>query len=279
MQNARHLLENLLAKGKLEAAIEGCLILCRHYGDRERSADAAQHSARYHALMDDYHAGTLGDDDYRLQRARINRAMLELAHEIPLEWTDEALQRAGFSARAFDKATASKSGSFWQKWGLVLGTIAIVLVAGFVLKNVMAPPKEQPHVSQTIEPPASETQNQAEAKPTKPEPKPTTPIKSNSNSSGTNATDGSATQTRPILKTQPINVPKIDGRFRSFANMQIKDDMERGYMDGKIAFRNVRTKEIICCFSDGEDFSGGKAYVSKDGVAYYYINKQGDKVE
>ena len=33
MQHARPIIEHLLTKGKLEAAIEGSLILCRHYAD------------------------------------------------------------------------------------------------------------------------------------------------------------------------------------------------------------------------------------------------------
>lgn len=281
MQNARHLIEHLLAKGKLEAAIEGCLILCRHYGDRERSSATAQHSARYHTLMNDFRAGTLNDDDYRPERARINRAMLELAHDLPLEWTDEALGKAGFSALAYDRGSALQSKSGGQKWGIVLGVVAVVAVAGFALKNVISSAKNQPLVSQPVEPQANETENQkqVETTPKETSSRPVTPSKTPSTTAETKPTDGSSTQPRPILKNQPINVPKVDGRFRSFANMQIKDDMERGYIDGKLAFRNVRTKEIICCFSNAEDFSGGKAYVSKDGVNYYFMDKSGRKVE
>jgi hypothetical protein len=55
--------------------------------------------------------------------------------------------------------------------------------------------------------------------------------------------------------------------------------MERGYKGKKLAFRNVRTKEILCCYTDAADFSEGKAYVSKDGINYFYINKRGEKVE
>lgn len=278
MQNARHLIEHLLAKGKLEAAIEACLMLCRHYGDRERSSAAAQHSARFHNLMNDYHAGTLNDDDYRPERARINRAMLELAHDLPLDWTDEALRLAGFSAEAFDRGGSRPSKMSGQKWGLVLGIIALVLVAGFMLKKAIAPTKERPIVSQPIEPQTSdsETDKSAEPTPTKPESRPTVPGKTPNTATETQSTDGGSTQSRPILKTQPI-ITKLDGRFRSFANMQIKDGMERGYIDGKLAFRNVRTKEIICCFTKADDFSGGKAYVSKDGVNFYYMDKFGNK--
>ena len=49
-------------------------------------------------------------------------------------------------------------------------------------------------------------------------------------------------------------------------------------MGGKIAFRNVQTGELLCCYADAEDFEGGKANVSTDGAAYFYINKKGERV-
>jgi hypothetical protein len=278
MQNARQLLEHLLAKGKLEAAIEGSLILARHYSDQERSADAAQHSARYHTLMDDYQAGTLSDDDYRPERARINRAMLELVHEIPLEWTDEALQKADFFQKSFDSGRPAQQKGFWQKRGLWLGILAIfVVVLGVTMKNKLFSDKNQTDQTQPAGTQTGKTEAPANAEPTQNstqrESSPSSKIPAEPQA-GNNPSTGSETR-----KIQPVSIPKVDQKFRSFAGQKIVENMERGYMDGKFAFRNVRNKEILCCFSDAQDFSGGKAYVSKDGRNYFYIDKQGNVVQ
>ena len=278
MQNARQLLEHLLAKGKLEAAIEGSLIIARHYSDQERSADAAQHSARYHTLMDDYQAGTLSDDDYRPERARINRAMLELVHEIPLEWTDEALQKAGFFQKSFDSGRPAQQKSFWQKRGLWLGILAIFVVfLGVTMKNKLFSDKIYANQTQPSGAQAGNSDVPANAEPTQNatqrESSPSSRIPAEPQVSDKPST---GSQTR---KTEPLSIPKVDKKFRSFAAQKIVENMERGYMDGKFAFRNVRNKEILCCFSDAQDFSGGKAYVSKDGRNYFYIDKEGNVVE
>ncbi|MFN0034473.1 MAG: hypothetical protein ACKVUS_05350 [Saprospiraceae bacterium] len=281
MQNARTIIENLLTKGKLEAAIEGSLILCRHYGDQERSSTAAQHSARYHGLMADYHAGTLHDDGYRPERARINRAMLDLAHSIPADWTDEALTQARFSASAYDKASATpRQKSFLEKWGLVLGLVASLMgILGITLREVIFPEKEIAPV-QTADPKPDSTVPQQTEKPSVQEPKDanqsvkTPPVSSPSNKPGK----------LPKPARKPVDAPAStmetpDNTFRSFGKSVIRDDMERGKVGGKLAFRNVRTKQVLCCYAGAEDFSGGKAYVSKDGVQYHYINNKGERVE
>ncbi len=55
--------------------------------------------------------------------------------------------------------------------------------------------------------------------------------------------------------------------------------MELGKVGSDMAFRNVRTGVILCCYRDAEPFSGGKSYVSKDQVNYFYIDKKGNRVE
>lgn len=281
MQPARPLVENLLAKGKLEAAIEACLLLARHHQDQERGSTVAQHSARFHTLMTDYHAGTLNDDDYRPERARINRAMLDFAHALPADWTDEALEKAGFSAQAYDKTSAPGQKSFLEKWGLVLGIVAsLAAILGVTLKDVLFPEKQK----EVLEQPKENPPTSAEVKPQEPT---TTPAQK----------EAAGTSQKPAFKTIPSKQPEKssepvkstrepqptlatpDEQFRSFSKTKIVDDMERGYLGRKLAFRNVRTKEILCCYSDAEDFSGGKAYVSKDGVNYFYIDKKGNRAE
>ncbi len=81
----------------------------------------------------------------------------------------------------------------------------------------------------------------------------------------------------PASTTTTLATP--DERFRSYGKTMIVNDMELGYMGSKKAFRNVRNKEILCCFTDAEPFSSGKAWVTKDGVNYYYIDIKGNKVK
>ncbi len=280
MQNARQFIEHLLTKGKLEAAIEGSLLLARHYADQERSSTVAQHSARYHTLMNDYHAGTLNDDDYRPERARINRAMLDLAHSIPMDWTDEPLKQADFSANAFDKTIIQHQKSFFEKWGLALGMVAsIVVILGVTFREAIFP-KKVDAAAQTAEPkPGSIVPQQKEKEAVK-EPQ----------NSGTPASKTPATQSKvqpkqlPERTVKPANTETStlatpDKVFRSFAKLIIADGMELGKIGNDMAFRNVRTKEVLCCFKDAEKFMDGKAWVSKDGVNYYYIDLQGNKLK
>ena len=283
MQHARPIIEHLLTKGKLEAAIEGSLILCRHYADQERGSTVAQHSARYHTLMGDFHAGTINDDDYRPERARINRAMLEVAHAIPADWTDEALKQAGFSPQAYDKATGTQQQK-GRGWWLALGVLGLLLVLGIGLREYIFPKKE-PLQTQTEVPknpsdsPQQQTQQPAQEAPANTKP---TIVKK---------TDA---KTRVQPQKQPSQLPPIqekppaststtlatsDERFRSYGKSMVANDMELGYMGSKKAFRNVRNKEILCCYTDAEPFSGGKAWVSKDGVNYFYIDNKGKKVD
>lgn len=280
MPTARHRLENLLAKGKLEAAIEASLLLCRHYGDQERSGTAAHHSARYHTLMNDYHAGTINDDDYRPERARINRAMLDLAHGIPTDWTDEVLTQTGFDVKAYDRTQmASNEKGFLEKWGLILGIVASLMgILGWSLKDFLFP--ENIQTTQAAEPkqPATDTPvKQDEA--SKENPNPASTVKIPDAKPATKPSTKVSTPTRQPSNTQPGTLATPDEKFRSFGNAKIVEDMERGYVGNKLAFRNVRTNEILCCYADAEDFSGGKAYVSRDGVNFFNINKRGEKVE
>lgn len=199
--NARLFIENLLAKGQLESAIDNSLVLCRFYEDAKRGGEIMQHSARYHSLMQEYRAGTLGDDDFRPERARITRTMLDWAQNIPDGWTDEVFLQPGISEHPSDHRPEIRPES--------------------PQPDRQVPP--QPEISGTKNPPGE--------------------------------------------------------KFRSFAKTVIADDMERGYIGQNLAFRNVRTREIICCFADAQDFSGGKARVSKDGMHYFYIDKRGKEVE
>lgn len=257
MAVARSIIERLLAKGRLEAAIEGGLLLARHYSDEEKSAAVAQHAARFHTLMSDYNAGTVSDEDYRLERARISRAMIEWAQEVPGTWTDAPLKAAGFSA---DKWDGSKS-----KIPPFIGWIALIAVLGilaWVFRAQLFPDKKpQETTTQTQTP----TQTDYGVAPARPQVVP---------APGPARTPQKAPDEEPVRST---TTP--EGKFRSFAKTVIREDMERGYIGDKIAFRNVRTKEIVCCFSNAEDFADGKAYVSEDGVKYFYIDKKGNKLK
>lgn len=270
MQNARIFLERLLIKGKLEAAIEASLILCRHYGDTQRMGAVAQHSARFHALMDEQTAGTLDEDDYRPERARINRDMFELIQDLPSNWTDEALAAEGFSADAFEQTFVPNQKSNLGKNGIIIGLVVLlVALLGLVLKDKIFPPDGDPKIGQ---------------------PEQTKPVKPETATSDSADKEAAAVETKPqspVQKRPSSPMPPqgdkepmpSDNKFRSFGKSKIIEDMELGYVGQKLAFRNVRTLEILCCFADAKDFKGGKAYVSKDGVKYFYVDKQGNEVK
>lgn len=54
---------------------------------------------------------------------------------------------------------------------------------------------------------------------------------------------------------------------------------ELGKVGESFAFRNVKTGETLCCFVDAKSFGNRKAYVSRDGKNFYYIDKSGKKVD
>ncbi len=260
MQNARPLIEHLLAKGKLEAAIEGSLILARHYGDQERSNISAQQSARYHTLLTDVNAGTLNDEDYRLERARINRAMLDLAQSMPVGWMDEALKQANFSAKAFDTVPAPHKKSFLEKWGLVLGLVASLMgILGVTLKDVFFQKKED-KVAQTAEPETGSTIPKTTEQQAVKETKTVRPLqKQNQASKGL----------KDKLPTRTTLAPRHVSQF-----CQVDLDVERGKGE---KWPSKRRTGNPC--AGREDFSGGKAYVTEDMVQYYYIDTSGKKLK
>jgi hypothetical protein len=267
MQKARTLLENLLTRSELETAINGCILLHRHYGDPEGGSATAQLSARYHALMAQQRDGTISQEEYRLERARINRAMLDLVQKMPADWTDAPLADPGFSNQMPKAAPQQK-----RKWGLALALSVVLLgIAGFALRERIFPTAANSTVQSNnpIPEPDKPVQQpqQSAANPSKSTEK---PAPSQERTPPSNAESSS----QPNIQV-PAAASKSDSRFRSFGKTVISDGMERGKVGEKMAFRNVQTGEILCCFADAEDFSAGKAYVSKDGVNYFYINKQG----
>lgn len=279
MSSARTYLEKLLAKGKLEATLEAGMLLCRHYQDTEGNAIVVQHSGQFHNLMDDYHAGTLSADDFRPERARISRAMLEWVHSIPNNWTTEPLQAAGFSEKIFDKGSAESTAQKWKTPAiLVLGLAVLLAIWLWTGRNRKDADESSP--SETSKPAIPPADTPAEKSSAKNQP----------------ATNTSLPKSKSLPPTQPQTSPKTgpspketlpetktsgttDQKFRSFAKLAIHDDMELGYMGDKYAFRNVRTREILCCYADAKGFSGGMAYVSLDGRNFFYINKKGEKVK
>jgi len=246
MQNAESFVESLLIKGKLEAAIEAGLLLCKAYDDEENGSVVSHHSARYHALMDDFHAGTINHDDYRLELARINRSMLDWANDIPNNWTDEPLKKAGFSVSAYELPPVAGTGSsIGRTWILVAGFVLLLAFAiGFAVKKkiFLAKNEDSPRIETAAQTKLPESKRETQSLPAPP-PK----------QSGKTANE----------------------KFRSYGNAKFADGMELGYMGDRYAYRNLRTKEVICCFQKAEEFSGGKARVSTNGEQFYYIDKNG----
>ncbi len=280
MSSARIYLEQLLAKGKLEAALEAGMILCRYYQDAVANATVVQQSGQFHNLMDDYHAGTISLDDFRPERARINLALLDWVHSIPETWTTEALEKTGFSEKTFEKDASSAKRKFW----LLPVVIVLVLGAAFgaiwYFRSDVQPetnaPAKTPETNTTLPPRPADTTSQQTAKTQPTTQKPVSKSKSQPQKNTNPVVPKPSTEP----KTQPSEtLATPDQKFRSFAKSAIYDDMELGYMGNNYAFRNVRTKEILCCYAAAKGFSDGKAYVSTDGKNFFYINKKGEKIQ
>ncbi|HAD13995.1 MAG TPA: hypothetical protein DCF33_16340 [Saprospirales bacterium] len=293
MSSARTLLEQLLAKGKLEAALEASMILCKHYQDQEGNAIVVQQSGQFHNLMDDYHAGTISLDDFRPERARINRAMLEWVHSIPATWTTQALSEGGFSEKAYAKEPPIEKKRSWWIALILLFALGTAIAYWVITNRAQIPSTAAEKADQK---PAANDQNLnipgavSDKSTTMHRKEETSPLKSKSQpqtlpkTTSTQKQRSTPSSTLPA-KSEPAPASKTantsstsDQKFRSLAKMAIYDDMELGYMGDKYAFKNVRTKEILCCYAAAKGFSDGKAYVSLDGINFFYINKKGDKV-
>jgi hypothetical protein len=280
MQKARSVIENLLTQGKLEAAIEGSMILCKAYLEDSLGDIAAQHSARYQMLMRDYNEGLLNEADYRPGLARINRAMLDLADAIPETWSEEPLIQAGFSSKIYKEVKPAKNQGQWLKWALLIGMAVIAAIFGGYYWSTGNPKKEVVAASEPSKP--TEISIPEQSSPV-PENKPDSGNKPENRSTQPSKTLPKSAKTPEILpkasKSIPGTLATPDTRFRSFGKTVISDNMELGKVGESFAFRNVKTGEILCCFADAKSFGSGKAYVSKDRINFYYIDKTGKKVE
>ncbi|HLP94385.1 MAG TPA: hypothetical protein VK168_10140 [Saprospiraceae bacterium] len=283
MSTARIYLEQLLAKGKLEAALEAGMILCRHYQDTEANAIVVQQSGQFHNLMDDYHAGTISLDDFRPERARINLALLDWVHSIPETWTTEALDKAGFSEKSFEKDASAAPRKSWFLPIIIVLILGTAVGAVWFLRSGDQPATEavnktpETKAAPQVQSPPDSILRQS-AKTTQPTQKPVAQSKSLPKPQKNTSPVISSPTTEP--KPQPAqNLATPDQKFRSFAKSAIYDDMELGYMGDKYAFRNVRTKEILCCYAAAKGFSDGKAFVSTDGKSFFFINKKGEKIQ
>jgi hypothetical protein len=281
MQKARFIIENLLTQGKLEAAIEGSMILCQAYQDDSLGDIAAQHSARYQMLIRDYNEGLLNEADYRPGLARINRAMLDLADAIPETWSEEPLIQAGFSSKTYEEVQPGKKRVQLLKWAILIG-LAVLTAAiwGGYYWSITNPKKEVVAASEPSKLPQISVPEQSspipENKPDsgdKPENRSTQPAKTLPKSAKTPETLPKTSKSIPGTLATP------DTRFRSFGKTVISDNMELGKVGESFAYRNVKTGEILCCFADAKSFGSGKAYVSKDRINFYYIDKSGKKVD
>jgi Effector-associated domain 11 len=313
---ARQILEDLIAQGQLEQAIETYLSLSRQYGDEARTNQGLHESGRFHALKEKNITGTISQADYQLEWNLINRSVLTQASKVPNTWKYpfEPLATpppATPSATPADAPPPAQK-SFLERWGLILGLMAsLTTILGITLKDLIFPPKPepqpvvinpQPTPSTTTSVPVPTTTQEAKKEPTtnpsaqpkhnntpnpvttQPKTTPTTTKPSPTTTaqqepSITTSTSPVTTNTPPSTTSAPPVNNNIKPRFRSFSKLVIIEDMERGH-DGnnRIMYRNVRTNEVLCCYDEGENFSGGKARVSQNGQ-YFYIDKKGNRVQ
>ncbi len=306
MQQARTHLESLLADGKLDETIDVYTQLSRQYHDPERTEKGILENSRYNDLMAQHLHGTISQADYQLERARLNRSVLNLIKELPANWKfpyeplpeNETPPPAASNTRPAPHAQPLPQKSFLERWGLILGILASLAgILGVTLKGFLFPKKEE--TTTTANPPQKDSSSTTEVAPT-----PTTSTDPAASQSKPTANPTRPTQQRPALPSQrpapsgsknaepdrsepvhtslpPSTLATPDRKFRSYAKPQVSEDMEKGFIleGNKVAYRNLRTKAILCCFEDGEMFENGKAKVSENGKDYYYIDKNGKKTQ
>ncbi|MCC7245770.1 MAG: hypothetical protein IT269_08835 [Saprospiraceae bacterium] len=264
-------------------------MLSNHYADVEHRDIFGNLAGRYHRLMRVHHAGAVSLDNYKLELSQINIAMRDLAQSLPPHWTNEALIEAKFNPDAWDETPPTVNNSSPSKtWMWVAGFLALTLVGLGIWKLMTPTPpaSDKPIVQQSPSTATQGSDNQSVSIP------PVTTTTTPSRNEPTQRTvqkqpaSTSPVNTKPAqTETQPVQTPSTsttlatpDNKFRSFGKTVIVNDMELGMMGEKMAYRNVRTKQVLCCFKDATHFSNGKAYVSRDGVKYFYINTQGQEV-
>lgn len=303
---ARTHLESLLADGKLDETIDVYTQLSRQYHNAERTEKGILENSRYNDLMAQHLHGTISQADYQLERARINRSTLHLIKEIPANWKypyeplpeNETPPPAVSTTRPVPGTQTLPQKSFLERWGLILGILASLAgVLGVTLKDVLFPKKEA--TTTTTNSPQQNPSSTTEVVPA-----PTTSTNPAASQSQPTTTPTGTAQTRPVQPSRqpapsgskttvpdrsepvrtsppPSTLATPDRKFRSYAKPQVSEDMEKGFvLDGnKVAYRNLRTKAILCCFEDGEMFENGKARVSENGKEYYFIDKNGKKTQ
>lgn len=290
--NARSALLQWLSKSELQRTLEGLDLLCRHHADPQRGAEVALQSGRHHHLMEQQRDGTIVQADYLTERARISKAVMDLVQNLPADWSAEPL--AQVPPVPPPAAAVPPQKSFLEKWGLIIGIVAgIAGITGLTLKDVLFPKKTDPATAQqpagtgqmpgTAQPseplPEKKTAQPADHQPQKP---PQTSSSRPSVSTPTQTTLAKLPAATEAEKPKPAPTQPAEtaatGKFRSYAPTKIIEGMERGKVDGKHAFFNHATRQVLCCYDDAEDFSGGKAWVSQRG-RYFHIDKAGKEVE
>jgi len=287
--NARSALLQWLSKGELQHTFDGLDLLCRHHADAKRGAETALQSGRFHHLLEQHRDGTIAQADYLTERARISKALMDLVQNLPADWPAEPLVQV--PATPATAASASAGGkSFLEKWGLIIGIVAGVAgITGITLKDVFFPKKTDTAAAQqpaaagqkptdtaqpTVTAPDKNTAQPTEHQPQKPTQQPSG---SRAEQQPPKTTADQPTTSAEAEKPKP-QPPGATGKFRSYAPTRIIEGMERGKVDGQHAFFNHVTRQVLCCYEDAEDFSGGKAWVKQRG-RYFYIDKAGREVE
>jgi hypothetical protein len=293
MPSAKKTLQQLLRKGELESAIGMYCDLSQQYGHADDHATAIQLSGSYRLLLRQEHDQVISGEDFRLEHNKINRAMLNMVKSVPDTWV---ISSQPTRMAPDDAPNTSSGGVFSKKWLLAAGLALLVGIGGWGAYQLFSPQKTtattspqvnqpthaptphtapDPAVTPAANPPETTTSPATQPSPNKPKtvlPRPTT----------TQPTTTEQTRQPTLIKSKEthFSLTTPDQRFRSFGKTVIRDDMERGMVGEKLAFRNVRTNKILPGrYTDAEDFSGGKAYVSEDGVNYFYIDKNGQRIQ
>jgi hypothetical protein len=272
--NVRSLLLQWFSEGDLQRVLAGLDLLCQHHADPRRREDVLLLSNRLRHQQAQQRKGTISQADYNLEHARLSEALMDLVQQLPTDWPAEPLAQVPPSAAPIPQAAPGARG-FFPKWALGLGLLlAVAGLAGWLAKDRIFPQKAETSMQKPAETPVKPDPSAENSLPKPAQPGPEAKNGAQQPAPGSSPKPKQPSATTP---TEPSAAPAA-GKFRSFAPSRIADDMERGKVDGKFAFLNHRTRAILCCYDDAEDFSSGKAYVKQRGK-YFYINKSGHCVE
>lgn len=120
--SAKQILLDWLAKNELKKVLQGLSFLAEKYKDEQVRNNTASQSGRLKFLENQWTAGTISQEEYHLQAARLREALLNLINDLPDDWTLDGMENAPASF-----GSSSKSNFIWYATYFVT---AVTIMAG-----------------------------------------------------------------------------------------------------------------------------------------------------